>query len=428
MSDIQGRGTGMRRRWVVVACFGPIACLVAVALGQSSALAATAGYYQLVQYPGAGFNGIRTQIAHARRSIDMEMYELADPATERGLVAASHRGVRVRVLLNRDFSGAEVNGPAVRYLKTRGVAVRWAPRGYIFHIKVTSIDGSVSDVSTANLTAKYYATTRDAEIIDRNPVQVHAIESTFAHDWTAAPAGTPSTQTVQAPGLVWSPNTGTGTAENALVTQISAAQTAVDFTSEELSDPAVYGALAADAQRGVACRIVMTRSPDWTPAFEALENAGCQVHVFSDSSTALYIHEKLIVKDPGQSDESMFLGSQNASVTSLTRNRELGIVLTGAGGGARAIAAASATFDSDFVQATAWSAPVTAPTPTPVPAPVPAPTPTPAPVSCTPLSSTGNCYEPGEYCSDADHGLIGVAGDGESIVCEYNNGWRWEPE
>jgi hypothetical protein len=23
--------------------------------------------------------------------------------------------------------------------------------------------------------------------------------------------------------------------------------------------------------------------------------------------------------------------------------------------------------------------------------------------------------------------VTGVAGDGEKIICEYNDGWRWEP-
>jgi hypothetical protein len=55
-------------------------------------------------------------------------------------------------------------------------------------------------------------------------------------------------------------------------------------------------------------------------------------------------------------------------------------------------------------------------------------TPTPTPIGCYPLTSTGKCYEPGEYCSNADHGMSGVAGDGEAIICENNNGWRWEPQ
>lgn len=50
-----------------------------------------------------------------------------------------------------------------------------------------------------------------------------------------------------------------------------------------------------------------------------------------------------------------------------------------------------------------------------------------APAGCTPLTDAGNCYEPGEYCRDDDHGAAGVAGDGEKIECEDNDGWRWEP-
>ena len=46
---------------------------------------------------------------------------------------------------------------------------------------------------------------------------------------------------------------------------------------------------------------------------------------------------------------------------------------------------------------------------------------------CYPLTNGGNCYEPGEYCRKSDHGASGMAGDGERIVCEDNNGWRWEP-
>lgn len=47
--------------------------------------------------------------------------------------------------------------------------------------------------------------------------------------------------------------------------------------------------------------------------------------------------------------------------------------------------------------------------------------------SCYPLTNGGKCYEPGEYCRNSDHGSSGVAGDGETIVCKDNNGWRWEP-
>lgn len=383
------------------------------------AQAAATTYDRLVQYPGAGFGGLYGQIAAARRTIDMEMYELADTTAEHDLAAAARRGVRVRVLLDKDFNGGEVNTAAYAYLRAHRVAVRWAPAGYIFHIKATTFDGVTSDISSANLTSRYYATSRDAEIVDTDSAQVHAIEATFAHDWTAGPSGTPATQTVQAPGLVWSPNTGSGTAETALARQIRVARASVDFESEELADPAIIAALAADARRGVDCRIVMTRSSDWADAFGTVSRAGCRVRVFPDSATALYIHEKLILDDAGSAHASMLLGSQNASVTSLTRNRELGIVLHPSHGGGAAISAAATAFASDFTHAAAWATPPTRHRPKPKP--------TPTPAGCHPRSSAGHCYEPGEYCSAADHGMSGVAGDGEPIVCRDEDGWRWEP-
>jgi phosphatidylserine/phosphatidylglycerophosphate/cardiolipin synthase-like enzyme len=383
---------------------------------------AAATYYRLVQYPEAGFGGFYQQIAGARHTIDMEMYELQDPLAQRDLIAAAARGVRVRVLLDKDFSGGTVNRAAADELSAHGVQVRWAPAGYIFHIKATSFDSRVSDISTANLVSKYYRTTRDAEIVDTDSSQVRGIERTFANDWSAGPAGKPREQTVQAPGLVWSPNTGSGTAQTALVRQIRAARSSIDFESEELADPVIYGALAADARRGRRCRVVMTRSAEWYPALRAISRAGCHVRLFADSATALYIHEKLILDDGGTSHASMLIGSQNASVTSLTRNRELGVLVKGGHGAGAVIATARATFDTDFGNASPWPAPAPKPTTTTSTTRTTATT----TAGCYPLSSSGHCYEPGEYCSSADHGLHGVDGQGDAIVCGDNDGSRWK--
>jgi hypothetical protein len=72
-------------------------------------------------------------------------------------------------------------------------------------------------------------------------------------------------------------------------------------------------------------------------------------------------------------------------------------------------------------------APHTAAPPAPPAAQAPPAPPAPKKASCYPLSNEGTCYEPGEFCRKADHGTSGVAGDGEAITCEDNNGWRWEP-
>src|SRR5262249_17915478 len=61
------------------------------------------------------------------------------------------------------------------------------------------------------------------------------------------------------------------------------------------------------------------------------------------------------------------------------------------------------------------------------PPPPPAPKATTPPPGCYPKTDSGNCYEPGEFCRTSDAGMRGVAGDGEAIICEDNNGLRWEP-
>ena len=77
---------------------------------------------------------------------------------------------------------------------------------------------------------------------------------------------------------------------------------------------------------------------------------------------------------------------------------------------------------------TGHAAPAPAPT-TQAPPPSSAPPPSPsAPSGCYPKTSGGNCYEPGEFCSAAEHGETGVAGDGKAIECENTDPgstWHW---
>jgi hypothetical protein len=77
----------------------------------------------------------------------------------------------------------------------------------------------------------------------------------------------------------------------------------------------------------------------------------------------------------------------------------------------------------------AATAPTVAPSHPAAPAPAAAPSHPAAATSagCHPLSDEDTCYKPGEYCRNANHGESGIAGDGKAIICEDNDGWRWEP-
>ena len=95
---------------------------------------------------------------------------------------------------------------------------------------------------------------------------------------------------------------------------------------------------------------------------------------------------------------------------------------------ASAAASTKATVKPRRIAAPATPAPATSKAAAPPPPITSAPAAAPStPAGCYPLTNGGNCYEPGEFCRKSDHGASGVAGDGERIVCEDNNGWRWEP-
>ena len=112
-------------------------------------------------------------------------------------------------------------------------------------------------------------------------------------------------------------------AQQRMVADIDTARTSLGFTSKELTDTKV-DALAAAVRREVGCRIVLTASAQWAPAFTTVYPAGCTVHTLPDTPAVLYIHEKLILID----GTSMLIGSQNATCTSLDTNREVSVIVT----------------------------------------------------------------------------------------------------
>jgi cardiolipin synthase len=300
------------------------------------------GTYTLVQQPETGYQFVYDLFDDAKSTIDVVIYQLADDTAVAHLTAAHDRGVTVRVILDKAWHGQQVNQPAYDRLAAAGVDVHWAAPGIITHQKSIVIDGAVAAVGTGNLTAKYYDNTRDAWVIDRNPAHVAAITATFNADLGSPDRPGVATDTA---GLIWSPD-----AETEFAATIDAATTSVDFQGQELKDTKVVEALEHAAQRGVTCRVLMTRNADWYASYKVVTDAGCQVHVLPDGVSAVYIHEKTLVTD----SDDLIIGSQNAGYYSLTRNRELSLHLTDTDA-KPLIDAVEQTYNSDYAAAEPWT-------------------------------------------------------------------------
>ncbi len=265
--------------------------------------------------PEAGISPLLTLIQSASSSIDLVMYQLEDMNIETALVKKVNEGIPVRVLLNKGYYGRQENdrnNEAFTYLTDNGVAVHWTPSYFaLTHQKTLIIDHSKAFIMTFNLTPRYYASGRDFAIIDSNTTDVDAIQSAFNDDW----GGNKKTAS-NGIDLVWSPGS-----KDELLSLINNAHTSLDIYNEEMADTDIITALSTAAKRGVSVRIVMTYSTNWKKAFQTLSENGVSIHTFAKSAP-LYIHAKMIVADK----QRAFVGSENFSSNSMSKNRELGIV------------------------------------------------------------------------------------------------------
>jgi cardiolipin synthase A/B len=309
---------------------------------KSGASEATVPVVKVWTEPASGYGFLDAAIASARRSIDLSMYELSDPTIEHDLVARAATGVDVRVILDADYSGMSENASAYAELHASKVHVEWAPSNQIFHAKYLVVDGRVAYVGTGNLQSYYYSSTRDFWVEVTRASDVRAIIGTFGADFAR------SYVTSSAPGLVWSPGS-----TSTLVGLIESARHTLLVENEEMDSATIESALGGAARRGVAVDVVMTESSSWSAALEDLARDGVHVRVLSSSQ--VYIHAKVICVDCAGNVGTVFIGSENFSTSSLSYNRELGVVTTSSA----AIRAVEAAVHSDFAQGSPVTAPAT---------------------------------------------------------------------
>ena len=313
--------------------------LYALALAATGTVVATAGasvptspVVRVWTEPAAGYGFLYGAINGAKYDVDLSMYELSDPVVVRDLVARAKAGVDVSVLLNADYEGRSENASAFATLRAGGVHVRWAPSDQIFHAKYLVVDKATAYIGTGNLVPYDYASTRDFWVADVDPLDVAAIAATFTSDFDQQVLSGEGPD-----GLVWSPGSGP-----ALLSVIKAARSTLLVENEEMDVSSIEHALVAAATRGVDVEVVMTRDAQWSSALRILASAG--VHVRTLDSSQLYIHAKVICADCTSHGGMVFVGSENFSTSSLSYNRELGVVT----GSPLATSAIASAVRSDF--------------------------------------------------------------------------------
>ncbi len=307
--------------------------------GTTRAGAATT--YTLVTEPNQGLTAIYNLASSAKHTIDMTMYELNDTTFEQLLATAVSNGVAVRVILDQNLEKSN-NQAAYTYLADHGVSVHWANPAYAAtHQKTITVDSATSAIMTLNLTTQYYSTSRDFAVIENDPNDVAAIETTFNADFTNAAITPPNGD-----DLVWSPTN----SQTSMVSLINSAKYTLQVENEEMSDTAIVNALSSAAQRGVNVQVIMTDPTDYASELKQIVSAGGEVSTYAETAP-LYIHAKVILADYGYSTASVFVGSENFSNASLTENRELGLIFNNG----PIMSSLNQTLSGDFAGGTAYT-------------------------------------------------------------------------
>ncbi|HEY5328517.1 MAG TPA: choice-of-anchor D domain-containing protein [Acidobacteriaceae bacterium] len=271
----------------------------------------------------------------AQSMIDMTMYEMQDTTFLNDLVARCGAGVKVRVIFSQSIASSSATAYNTLNTTTNCAAENSNSAYTNTHQKTITVDGATTSATTAilslNLQTKYYSTTRDFGIITNDAADIAAIETTFTMDWAA---GTPylgtqgtsdfSYQPPLGDDLVWSPYSTTD-----MLAIINNATASLYIECEEFTATNIVSAVAAAATRGVkVVQVCENQSNANTSGFATVKAAGANIWYYT-SSTGFYIHAKTVVADLGLPTEAVYMGSINYSTASLTRNRELGVYITG---------------------------------------------------------------------------------------------------
>ncbi len=257
-------------------------------------------------------NRLFALIDGAQHTLDVQMYLFTVTGIADRIIAAKDRGVTVRVLLDPDHEG---NTGSRARLTSGGVTNRNAPNLYSFsHAKYMILDGTTALIMSANFNVDAMNNERNYGIIDRDANDISDLQAIFDMDWAAGGGEAARPADLACTRLIVSPNN----SKLRLLELINSAKTTLEVEALYVTEDAVKSSIAQAKARGVAVRVILDASSDSANTTGYFQSLGIDVH----HPTTFFLHAKLVV-----ADGVAFIGSENFSQTSLTKNREVGALI-----------------------------------------------------------------------------------------------------
>ncbi len=268
----------------------------------------------------------------AQSTLDVQMYLFTLDALATKLVAAKNRGVAVRLLLDPDHEGNQNVTPK---LTSGGVNWKKAPTIYEFsHAKYLIVDKTQVVIMSANWNQDAFTSERNYGVIDRDPEDISDLQAVFNQDWALASGQTVEVLDLSCTRLIVSPTN----SRQRILEHIGSATATLDIEAMYVSETNVRNAIGAAKTRGVNVRVITNEATDESVVY--FKGLGIPVKTPKPFS----LHAKLII-----ADDVAFVGSINYSLTSLSKNREVGALVFEPS----AFAPIQSQFDADWTSSVA---------------------------------------------------------------------------
>jgi cardiolipin synthase A/B len=274
--------------------------------------------HSLLVLPDDTSKPILDAVAGAKKSLQIRMFLFTDPSLFKAVIAAKHRGVTVRVMLNPARRGGESeNDETKKKLAQAGVEViDSSPQFDLTHQKSMVIDGATGFVESFNWETRDLTVTRDYAIITTHKIEVEEMNACFEADWNRKPFN---------PGehsqLIWCPNNG----RERIANFIDSAKHNLWLQNERYQDTVIIERLVRAVARGVKLH-VLAKPPhtlkkdklvEGVGGLRIMQDVGAKIHTLK----GLKLHAKMILAD----DKRAVVGSINLSPGSFDGRRELAI-------------------------------------------------------------------------------------------------------
>jgi cardiolipin synthase A/B len=272
----------------------------------------------LIVMPDDSAKPILEAIDAATKSLRVKMFIFSDPSLLKAVIAARHRGLKVRVMLNparRD--GESENKESRKKLEAGGVEVIDSNPYYdVTHEKSMVVDDTTAFVKSLNWETKNLTETRDYAIVTSHPHEVAEIIECFEADWARKPF-----KGDEHCHLIWC----CGNGRERVAQFIDDAKESLFLQNERYQDAVIVERLVRAARRGVKVH-VMARPPhklkkgklvEAVGGMRIMEDVGIKIHKLKH----LKLHAKMLLADHARA----IVGSINLAPGSFDSRRELAI-------------------------------------------------------------------------------------------------------